>query len=87
MVWRPWARVTAAMASSSPSSETERGVLSAVARTTENPARMNARPSEVPADTARSKAGDPLGPRTSLRLSRKTVAVERRVDSSWRIMR
>ena len=77
---------TPARASRSRSSVTRVAGASAVARRRENPARMRPRPTLAAMETARSKLGDPARPSTSARLSRNTVAEDRRVDSSWRIM-
>ena len=59
---------------------------STVARRRAKPFDERSLPTVAAIETARSKAGEPSWPSALLRLSRNRVAVERRVDSSCRIM-
>ena len=63
------------------------GAASTIPKRSANPATVSARPSEAATDTARSNPGEPYAPSADCRVSRNSVAEERRVDSSWRIIR
>ena len=77
---------TPASASSIWSSVTVVGGMFDVARRMENPYRTRSAPTDAAADTHFSKDGVWLDPTAGSRVSRKITPVDRRVDSSCRIM-